>query len=208
MNNLFGPPSLTPDLLKGKFHAHITLLTDDNEFIAPSGWKTTIILLAKGDRNQKDVMITRHYVSDTIKTPGCKDMVENIELTSKQLTDAGHTVIRKKLEHESLPTVDVSPNNYRECHVKIRKKVGDVLHAPEGFVQSRNAMEVVGDTEIVFLNARYYKGQTGFIDYTINKEVSRIVNRNANKGVHVEVLETKIESTVYDTNLALDKWWA
>jgi hypothetical protein len=194
--------------LKGKFHAHITLLTDDDKFVAPPGWKTTIILLAKGDRKQKDVMITRHYVTDTIKTPDVTSMMHSVRNTALALTDDGHTVIRQKLEHESLPTLPVGLTTYRECHIKVRKKVGQEIFMPDGFVQSSNPMEVKGDMETVFVNARYYKGDVRWIDYQIMKDSNRLKGRNAARGIDIEVLETKIESTVFDSNLSLDKWWA
>jgi hypothetical protein len=196
------------DHLKGKFHAHITLWTSNSHFVAPPGWKTTIILLSKGDRHQKDVMITRHYVSDTLKTPKTSDMIKDVEAMAQHMRAMGHIISRCKLEHESLPTIPVGINNYRECHIKVRKKVGTEMFIPAGYVQSSNPMEVKGDMETVFLNARYYKGEVGWIDSQINKDVSRLVGRNAVRGYEIEVLEAKIESTVYDTNLALDKWWA
>lgn len=194
--------------LKGKFHAHITIWTNDNNFVPPSGWKTTIILLAKDDRFQKDVMVTRHYVTDTLKTPNTSDIIDDVEKTAQHLRAIGHVVSRVKLEHESLPTLPISHSSYRECHIKVRKKVGSGIFIPDGFVQSSNPMEVKGDVETVFLNARFYKGEVAWIDYQIKKEVNRLVGRNAVRGYQIEVLETKIESTVYDSNLALDKWWA
>lgn len=194
--------------LKGKFHAHITLLTDEDDFVAPKGWKTTIILLKKGDREQKDVMITRHYHTDTSKTRDVVDMIANIRETATALQDCGHHVIRQKLEHESLPTVPVSEQTYRECHIKIKKKVGEDIFVPDGFVMSSNPMEEQDDHEIVFLNARYYSGDIESIHGDINTKVDRLVGQNNRCGKFVMALEVKIESTVFDTNLGLDKWWA
>lgn len=190
--------------LKGKFHAHITLLTEDDHFVAPKGWKTTIILLAKGDRTQKDVMITRHYHTDTTKTQNVKDMVDNMKDTSVELFANGHTVLRMKLEHESLPTLNPTEQNYRECHIKVKKKVNDVLRIPEGLVQSRNPMVVTDTHETVFYNARFYKGTVEQIDKDVEMHVLELVAMNQD----IQVLEVKVESTVWDTNLQLDKWWA
>lgn len=197
--------------LKGNFHAHITILTMDEHFIAPAGWKTTIILLSKEGRNQKDVMITRHYVSGTVKTPTVQDMLNHIRITGETLIANGHTVIREKLEHESLPTLPISVSNYRECHIKIRKPRGNVLIPVGNLVESRNPMVIAADHTVVFMNARFYGGEIEWVDLAIGELVTQLVKNNQAMNLRdncIAIIEVKIESTVHDSNLALDKWWA
>lgn len=190
--------------LTGHFHAHITFETD-KEFEIPSGWKQTIIILNRDNRFQKDVMITRHFMVGGNKHPTQKSVLDHLNDTEASLIDAGLKVTRVKLEHEDLPTINPSPFNYREAHVKIRTPIiGYVLNSVAGYVQSRNPMVVEEPTEIVFLNARYYKGTVEMVDAAIDAQVELIKKLNPS----CQVLEVKKETTVHDTNLKLDKWWA
>lgn len=142
--------------LQGQFHCHITY-TRNNKHVIVSGWKDTIIIINKDDRYQEDVMITRHYLVPSKKTPTLQDVIDDI-FRVKLLLEMNVRVTRWKLEHESLPTVPITDAEYRECHIKIRIPKGYPVIPPEGFVMSRNAMEKIADTETYFLNARFYEG--------------------------------------------------
>jgi hypothetical protein len=191
------------DNLVGKFHAHITVHTNQ-DFQPPKGWKTTIILLTKDNKDQKDIMITKHYMTGRNNIKTVQDIVNNIKNTSTMLSNNGISVIREKLEHESLPTISPAENFYRECHIKIRVPNNVKLNTIDNFVQSRNPMELTENYSTVFLNSRYYNGSVQEIDANIEKSVEEIKRINT----CCEILEIKKESTIYDTNLQLDKWWA
>lgn len=190
--------------LKGKFHAHITMGTNDVDFQPPRGWKTTIITLSRGDRNQKDVMITRHFMVGSEKNPTVDSVMADIESATVQMSDKGYDVIRAKLEHEDLPTIAPSLDTYRECHIKIRKPLDVALSTVKDYVQSRNPMVKTDTHETVFLNARYYNGTNEGVDGQIDNVVRTLGVLNPK----CEILEVKKETTVFDTNHKLDKWWA
>ena len=190
--------------LKGKFHAHITVTAPEGEFQPPKGWKVTIIVLNKGDRSQQDVMITRHFMVGSEKTPYFMHILPELLDANNQLLAMGLVPARTKLEHEDLPTVAPTAEYYRECHIKIRVPTGYDLQTVPGYVQSRNPMEVAAEYTTVFLNARYYSGTVEEVDDNIDAAVMAI--RITNPGC--AILEVKKESTVVDTNLNLDKWWA
>lgn len=190
--------------LDGRFHAHLTILTDKPNFECPKGWKVTIILLRKGDVEQQDIMITKHFVKGTPKTPKTLSIYVDCERAKLELEYAGHKVIRTKIEHESLPTFAPSEAHYRECHVKIKKPVGTKLIAVPGFVESNNPMEVTDTHSTVFLNARFYSGSVNEVDETVDSMIDQVRKLNP----LCTILEAKKESAIYDSNLNLDKWWA
>lgn len=188
--------------LQGHFHAHITYTQATEKKLEISGWKDTIIVINKDDRYQEDVMITRHYVVPSLKTPELIDVAIDLGRTCHMLKEQGVTIIRSKLEHESLPTYEPSKSTYRECHIKIKAQKGYQVLAPQGFVVSRNAMDKEG--EVYFLNARFYEGTIEEISVKISEAVNFLKYMN-----HLlTVLEVKEETTVFDSNLALDHWWA
>ncbi|HEY5631201.1 MAG TPA: hypothetical protein VIR31_03670 [Nitrososphaeraceae archaeon] len=187
--------------LKGNFHCHITY--SGHKRVSVSGWKDTIIIINKDDRFQEDVMITRHYFVPSKKTPTLQDVIDDIHRV-KLLIETNVRVTRWKLEHESLPTIPTTDYNYRECHIKIRIPRGYQVIPPDGFVMSRNAMEKIADTEVYFLNARFYKGTIDSINETIQRSVSLLKRMNP----LLMVLEVKEETTIFDSNFSLDSWWA
>lgn len=190
--------------LVGRFHAHITFVSNNDDIQCPKGWKSTIIVLNKDNREQRDVMITRHFMLGSAKNPTFASIHKDCDLAKVQLGVAGYTVVRVKIEHEDLPTLPPSDRHYRECHIKIRKPVTYNIVPVEGFVESRNAMEVTDTHSVVFMNARYYRGTVSFVDWKTDTLVQQFKDLNPT----CEVLEVKKESTVFDTNLNLDKWWA
>ena len=191
--------------LAGNFHAHITVRVDDGkEVVPPAGWKTTIIVLNKDDRQQKDVMITRHFKTGTDKTPDVSNIVTSVEMAVYVLECRGYEVIRGKLEHESLPTFAPSVEHYREAHVKVKVPNGVTLNTIPGYVQSRNPMVTHDDYQVVFLNSRYYDASVRLVDHDVDQCVAEIQRINPD----CEIVEVKKETTVFDSNHDLDKWWA
>ena len=191
--------------LEGHFHAHITVRNDtEDPYFPPKGWKTTIIILNKADRSQRDAMITRHFMLGSEKTPDMLSIMAELDKASQSMTANGYEVLRSKLEHESLPTLPPSAETYREAHIKIRKPLSTKLLPLGEFVQSRNAMETSDTHEVVFLNARWYAGTVDAVDAYVDVAVKLFQEMNPD----AEVLDVKKETTVFDTNLNLDKWWA
>ena len=189
--------------LKGNFHAHITIL-HNGDFKRLSGWKNTIILLSKDSQYQTDVMLTRHFRTNSHKTPDVYSILKVLDKAKMDLQSAGHKVVRVKLEHESLPTLNVSNQHYRECHIKYKVPHGEVLKSIGGFVPSSNPMSVHDSFSHLFLNKRVYEGDCQSVDDTIRKQVQLLSNINPN----CTLIEVKIETTVWDSNLNHDKWWA
>jgi hypothetical protein len=80
-----------------------------------------------------------------------------------------------------------------------------VLDNPlKDFVESRNPMEVTDSHKTVFLNARYRYGKVHGVDTWCNAYAQLLKINNP----QIEVLEVKLETTVYDSNIELDRWWA
>lgn len=193
--------------LKGRFHAHITVSSSFKAgFKCPKGWKVTIITLKRESREQTDVMITRHFSVPSQRNPDLESCEEELMGAVYGLMESGYEVTRYKLEHESLPTLPVSRKNYRECHIKVRKPLGKELHQIVGFVESRNPMEVGEDYEVVFMNARFYEGSIDMIDREVSRRLKMF--QHLNQFNNITILEIKTESTIFDSNHGLDKWWA
>lgn len=176
--------------LVGKFHAHLTMNVSVPEI---KGWKPTTIILS-GEKEQTDVMLTKHYFVPSRKTPTVDDIYADIKNTCENVK-----VLRVKIEHESLPTVAPSEKTYRECHIKIFVPHGISCEYPDGYVRSRNPKQVSDDGSIFFLNRRWYSGSIE----SINKELQDLVLDPA-----IQIHETKVESTIFDSNKELDAWWA
>lgn len=188
--------------LVGKFHVHLTLLCDKFEGRV-KGWKTTVITLSNKEHNQIDVMLTKHYVIPSIKCQSIEDIHNDIANSVNLVESLGYKVIRVKLEHESLPTLEVSEKNYRECHIKIRMTKDYDFKCPEGFVKSANPLSKEANADVYFINKRWYKGDIDLIDQEIRESLDFILMHNI-----VEIIEVKQESIVSDSNNMLDKWWA
>jgi len=202
--------------LAGKFHAHLSVEAADSDldqlkdFCAQRKVKLTVIELENLEgRAQSDVMTTSHY---RIETPDAVSQITQhlIELT-EQLTDAGYSVLRAKLEHESLPTLSqFNQTQYHEVHVKLRLPAADYESGMETlkrlgqqycFVPSRNPYDRQTDFVVQFINLRIYDGSRSEADSRINKIVDIVKQQD------FEVIEVKRETVVYDTHQALDSWW-
>lgn len=190
--------------IKGKCHAHITIEGPNVRFSCPKGWKVTIIVLNNFVQEQQDIIITRHFLIGSKKTPKISDIYEEMNRASDELTSKGRTVLRLKLEHETLPSFEPSIEHYRECHVKIKHPRNVEIATIPGFVPSRNVLEDVDAHRTVFLSARYYAGTLQNVDSTIDCAVETIKELNPN----ARILSVRKESIVFDSNLEMDNWWA
>lgn len=190
--------------LAGKFHAHITIQHDGKDFQIPKGWKSTIILLSRNDKQQVDEMITRHFFLGSHRNPDIESIRNDLNQAKELLESGGCQVLRVKLEHEDLPTLPPSASTYRECHVKYQAPLGTTLSHPDALVASSNPMAVHRDYEIRFLNARFYEGSVEEVDAKIQYYVNNLVKENP----QIKILEVKRETTVMDSNHELDSWWA
>lgn len=203
------------DKLIGKFHSHITISSQYIDLAISTlknnniKFKHTVIELI-GNKTQTDVMITQHF--HTRKHHNYKNIENYVLHTAKILENANIPVIRIKIEHEDLPTLQPTAEKYRECHIKIRLPFSEhkniLLHLKNDkeflgtFVFSRNPNEVKDDYVHHFLNSRVYSGTVEEFD----KSVDIMVNKLKNIGLNV--IEAKKESTILDTRLETDKWWA
>lgn len=188
--------------LKGKFHVHLTLLCNSFDSSLKS-WKTTIIQLNKGEQEQLDVMLTKHYFVPSRKTQSLEDIKSDVAQAVVDVKKLGYRVVRVKLEHESLPTLAPSRENYRECHIKLKLPKDYVLDCPEGFVKSSNPLAQLAEHDVYFINKRWYDGCVDSIEAEVAQAAAYVSQHNS-----VEVLEAKVESVVLDSNQMLDKWWA
>jgi hypothetical protein len=188
--------------LTGKFHVHLTLLCNSFDSSLKS-WKTTIIQLKKGEQEQIDIMLTKHYFIPSRKTQSLDDIKKDIAQAVQDVEQLGYKVVRVKLEHESLPTLPPSRENYRECHIKLKLPKGYVLDCPEGFVKSSNPLAQLDEYDVYFINKRWYDGCVDSIEAEVKQAIPYVLENNT-----VVVLEAKVESVVLDSNQMLDKWWA
>lgn len=202
--------------LLGKFHSHITINSSNEEkalCILRSNSiqaKSTTITLSGRGRDQTDTMLTQHFHTYKYK---CYQSIEDYVLyTANILESNGVNVVRIKIEHESLPTLQPSEDRYRECHIKLKipnDEVGSVKYLLNvndelfnGFALSNNPNEVTTKYTTLFLNSRVYEGSVEGFDNRVKGVVHKL------RLLGVLVVEVKIESTTLDTRLSLDKWWA
>ena len=190
--------------LKGTCHAHITIADDSTTFICPKGWKIAIIVLNNQIKTQKDVIITRHFGIGSTKTPTMNDIYDSVKYAIIELKEQGINILRAKLEHETLPSLEPCKEHYRECHLKFKHPKNEPLITIPGYVASRNIMEEIDTHSIAFLSARYYAGSLILVDTAIDiaSETIKILNPKA------ELLSVHKESIVFDTNPEMDNWWA
>jgi hypothetical protein len=194
--------------LKGKFHCHITYEIDNaNEVKPPHSWKSTIVTLSKAARTMDDFMITKHYVIPSEKTPDLSALMSDVHNTTIMLMTS-NKVLRVKIEHESLPTVSPSQSTYREVHIRVlpyeNGYPADDFVLLEDWVRSSTQLNGWNKQESFFVNRRFYSGSVEKVDAIIYKQLDVMKLLNP----HHRFVEVKIESTIYDTNLYHDKWWA
>ena len=111
--------------LVGKFHAHLSVEAEESElealkeFCAQRKVKLTVIELENLEgRAQSDVMTTSHYRIDS--PDAVSQITKHLMELTQQLTEAGYSVLRAKLEH--LVVVD----RVRVDHDRVSVSVNDL----------------------------------------------------------------------------------
>ncbi|MEL6180985.1 MAG: hypothetical protein AAFS10_18635, partial [Myxococcota bacterium] len=101
--------------------------------------------------------------------------------------------------------------NYREAHLKLHIEPEDYeatmdwlrAQAPRlGYVPSRNPLAVTRGRVVQFVNMRLYTGSLEDTDRRIDAVAEALRTHG------IKVGEIKRETTVADSNLELDRWWA
>ena len=201
----------------GKFHSHITVeINEQAQLEQLKAWcrerkiKLTVIDLERQERTQRDVMTTQHY---RIEEPDAvAQIVDKLKALSLELEAHGYEVLRVKLEHESLPTLPrFSAHQYREVHIKLHLKPERYeqdmtrlkqLGQQQGFVPSSNPNERTHEHIAQFVNMRLYDGELTQTEAKIEQVLEAL------QAHELDVAQVKAETTILDTNLALDRWWA
>lgn len=214
---------LTPALcaLRGRFHSHVTVQAHAEAVAAfcaaRPGLKATIIDLADvaGQRKQQDRMVTAYHFSPG-GAAGMAHIAAQLARTADDLQAAGMPVLRIKLEHEALPTLEpFSPQQYREIHIQLhlpadpgdRERTLAWLRAQApafGYVPSQNPAQILADgSRHHFLNLRRYAGTLPEID----AQVQALCHHLQQVG-GLSIVEVKQETTLLDTHQERDRWWA
>ncbi len=207
---------LAPENIGGIFHAHLTVTAASDQLPALGDFcrgqraKLTIVDLEKDTRQQRDVMTTSYYRESSPGSLG--RIISKLTDLANVLDGNGYPVVRAKLEHETRPTLTAfSRAQYHEVHIKLaipaesfsrRRRQLAELGKAKGFVASNNPRERTGDLVMQFVNLRIYEGDQTAADARVQDLVT---------GLETEafvVRETKQETVIFDTNLALDEWWA
>lgn len=168
------------------YHVHVTV---PNNTIVPKGWKKTSILL-EGDREQQDLMFTRHYVVEhaavsKVLNNVLKDILENAACFGSS------GVQRIKIEQEDDFFLPVNETTYAEIHMLCPD---GVIPKGEGWVRSRNPKK----EGAYFYNKRIYSAPS----------MEEVITETAIEQVEVSWMDLKIEQVVFDSNRERDRWWA
>ncbi len=207
---------LAPESIGGIFHAHLTVTADADQLVALGDLcrgqraKLTIVDLEKDTRQQRDVMTTSYYRESS---PGSlRRIISKLTDLASILDTHGFPVVRAKLEHETRPTVTTfSRAQYHEVHIKLaipaesfsrgRRQLAE-LGKVKGFVASSNPRERTDSLVMQFVNLRIYEGDQTAADAQVRDLVTCL------EAAGFVVSETKQATVIFDTNLALDQWWA
>lgn len=196
--------------LVGRFHSHVTVRAAPDalrDFCRGRRLKPTVIDLEDFDgRSQRDIMTTAYH-----RGPLAAVGAELARIVSA-LEAAGITVLRVKLEHESLPTAEpFTAHRYREVHVKLaipEDEYGDRMAALRagaskwGYVPSRNPNQRREGHLLQFVNQRHYAGTAA----QVQAQTDALVASLAEAGLRI--IEVKAETAVVDTARSVDAWWA
>lgn len=194
-------------MVVGKFHGHVTI--EDNGSIADycrgRSIKLTTIEDERADGSSRTVHMTTSYYLDL--EPGALGRaIARLEALADGLQAAGFVVIRKKLEHEGLPTIEpFSESNYREFHIRLSipqksKQVVRQLAERAGLKCFMSRNPVVGSMD-QFVSFRCYDG------LLVESEVKLRGLLDALDKSRLKVIAVKRETAVYDTNPQMDDWF-
>jgi hypothetical protein len=203
--------------ISGKFHAHITLRTkhpqSDPQYLRDlcrrNKVKVTIIELRNFDTQYEyHTIVTKHYKIDD------KDAVSLIITDLQGLVETfnhcGFEVIRTKLEHEDLPTINTE-FSYREYHYKLRLHKNEYDRTIEfldkyskqfNYYLSRNLIETKNNFINQFITLRIFNETIEYADRKAN-----LIHYFLEEYLDIMVIEFKQETAVFDTNLGLDATW-
>lgn len=194
----------------GKFHAHVTVEADDRlaDFCKGRSVKVTVIEDQRPGSTRLTWMTTSYYLDEE---SGAYDrVVAKLESLSSSLSQAGFSVLRSKLEHESLPTAEpFSKSVYREFHVRISLPADRAAEAREDIrkdaesaglkcFMSKNQM---ADKLNQFVSFRCYEGPVRDAEWKLGALLNILGGRGYNP------VEVKRETAVYDTNPEMDDWF-
>jgi hypothetical protein len=203
--------------LKGKFHAHITVLAKSLAVLEAKAKankaKTTVIYLQKGDSFQTDVMVTKYFFIKDDEDKTVFDFLEDLKEIAADIESGGMKVLRTKIEHESLPTLLPSKDHYWEMHFKCLIPFEDledikagIQESIPGMVPSTNVFSKKEQKAVQFFNMRVYEGTEEQAMETFERLQS--VLSTVMLCFHGELIESKREVIVYDSNHSHDEWWA
>ena len=184
-----------------RYHIHIT----SEDVKAPKGFKLTSVILEKRKIIQKHNMFTRTYI-------GTDNVQNDINSIIGEFKNKFSNIQRFKIELLNEPEyLDFyTDKNYREIHIKCKiqaskfYKVKSILKANEdkfGFSLSNNPKEVSEKYITQFVNIRYMNKTFDEANSSLN-DIMNFLNQD-----DIQIIETKEEISVYDTNFDLDKWW-
>lgn len=214
---------MTP--LVGKFHSHLTISSDDINVLKRAAsiakGKLTVIDLANSDIHGRECMITNHFVTGYRGFENADQIIAHIKQVAvniNKLIDVN--VIRIKVEHELFHPKSISSQidqslhqyDYTECHIKTLIQPGDNINLSDiaikaGWRLSSNPYSVSTSGIVQFVNTRFYTNEYIGTDILglIKDSVDQMKNKLYTAGYHI--LECKIETAVYDSNIDLDAWW-
>lgn len=207
--------------LIGKFHAHLTIpesYLDKAAYVLNKRkikHKVTVIDLYANDngvlREQRHAMITSHY--HTFRYQSYLGVEESVLKMVRALQESKIPVHRIKIEHEDLPTLAPTVYTYRECHIKIGfrntnfKSELELLKMDtflKDFRFSNNPHSSDSDFIYQFMNLRTRSGTILDFDSRIDLALQYLISEYP----MLKISKPKIETTVIDTRMALDNWWA
>lgn len=213
---------------QGAFHAHITVKasSDDikhlNEILGgiANNIKVTVIDLERDGRQQRDVMVTLHYVTGHCNIYDSNDVIA-ASVAAANLINLTFEVTRVKIEcelfaknsyHTDANRIFVAAK-YTEAHIKMAiprehfDSVKQQLSELDDWRLSTNPFKSDETTITQFINKRWYSTLGTTVDNFV-RGVQHTVSYITNTINHVVIQEVKVESAIHDSNDAHDRWWA
>lgn len=171
-------------------HAHITVPFTLPHI--PHGWKATDIVLENETRTQVDMMYTKHYRIGVRGIQNFQDIIDDAKDVFR------HWAIKRlKVEQDSEFFLPVNKENYLEIHML----VPDGIPILEGWVKSRNPKSIVNGQRRFFMNKRVYASKL-MADEAAHNIRKKVI------AAKIPFIEFKAEQIIFDSNRALDGWWA
>jgi hypothetical protein len=214
-------------ILVGKFHSHLTIKSNDIDVLKKAATiakgKLTVIDLDAHGSQGRECMITNHFVTGYRGFDSADKIITHLKQIASKINQTFNAeVIRIKLEHELFHPRSLSSQinqslycyDYTECHIKVlippNIQLRQIKELAELFSWrlSSNPFNVSDNGIVQFINRRFYTRE--YSDYDIlqliNDSVDDMIVKLYNTGV--DIIERKVETAVYDSNVDLDAWWA